>query len=539
MSTPVSNQDTNNIQGLINSGITHLQNGQFQEANKVIEQMIERFPNAAPCYHFASEVYKAQNLLEEALSYISKANDLDPGRPEILFDTAFLHQRLRNLDKACKYARQTAKIKGANPNLIVGASDILSASGDHEGARDCLLPIVTSACTDIRLMLKLAQSHFYLGEMDQADVILQAILKIRPSFGDALILRSRVRTHSKDKNNISSLQSVLKTPQITWQDQMLTHFALSKEYDDIKDYDASFNHIDKACTLRRSHIEYDGSVECSNLQGLVDFYTAETLAAVPDGINDNGPIFIMGLPRSGTTLTERILTNGDAVGSINEASDFISIMTTMINESQAAHKNKDRSTLEASLHIDYKLLGEKYLESSTHGKGTSGLFIDKLPFNFLYCGLIKKALPNAKIIHVKRNPMDSCFAVYKTLFNQAYFFSYDQIELAEYYIAYNKLMKHWQNIMPDQILEVAYESLVQNPAETTKKVFEYCGLDYDPAVINVENNAAASSTASAAQIRQPIYTSSVEKWKHYEQHLAPLKNKLTEAGLVDQDGDAL
>jgi hypothetical protein len=159
-------------------------------------------------------------------------------------------------------------------------------------------------------------------------------------------------------------------------------------------------------------------------------------------------------------------------------------------------------------------------------------FIDKLPFNFLYCGLIHRALPRARIVHVVRDPMDTCYAVYKTLFGQAYPFSYDLEELATYYIAYHRLMNHWRTTMPGLIQDVSYENVVANSETEARQLVAYCGLQWEPACLEFHNLKSASTTASAVQIRQPIYSSSVGKWRRYEQQLEPLRARLEEAGLV-------
>ena len=159
--------------------------------------------------------------------------------------------------------------------------------------------------------------------------------------------------------------------------------------------------------------------------------------------------------------------------------------------------------------------------------------IDKLPFNFLYCGLIHRALPNAKIIHMTRDPMDTCYAVYKTLFGQAYPFSYDLDELAAYFLAYRRLMDHWHEVMPGQILNVAYEDVVADTESAARRLTEYCGLQWERECLEFHTSRAATTTASAAQVRQPVYSSSVQKWRHYEQQLAPLQARLLDAGLIE------
>ena len=171
--------------------------------------------------------------------------------------------------------------------------------------------------------------------------------------------------------------------------------------------------------------------------------------------------------------------------------------------------------------------------------GKAVRYLDKTPFNFLYCGLIRKAFPQARIVHLVRDPMDTCYAVFKTLFSQACFFSYDLDELADYYIVYRQLMDHWHQLMPGFILNVRYEELVSNPLDVSRQIADYVGLSWSSELIEVQNVTGQSSTASAAQVREPIYTTSVSRWRHFEAELEPVRRKLAAANIVDENGNSL
>ena len=172
------------------------------------------------------------------------------------------------------------------------------------------------------------------------------------------------------------------------------------------------------------------------------------------------------------------------------------------------------------------------MESTRPYTGQAPRFVDKLPLNFLYCGLIARALPRAKIVHVRRNPMDACFAMFKTLFQQAYPFSYDLGDIAEYYGSYHKLMSHWESTLPGRLIHLDYEALVEDPKGMSQKLFVYLDLEWDRRVLNFHKQATPSLTASLAQIRQPVYASSVGRWRNYEAHLAPLKSAFEAAGIL-------
>ncbi|WP_131811825.1 sulfotransferase family protein, partial [Paraglaciecola hydrolytica] len=237
------------------------------------------------------------------------------------------------------------------------------------------------------------------------------------------------------------------------------HYALAKELEDLKDYATGFNELSSGAKIQRQSLNYNSQSEILNIQNLINTFTAENYSQITDSTLTEAPIFIVGLPRSGTTLVERIIGQHQGIKSAGETSDFTITMSAVINQYLQDKQSEHLSPLRAALSIDYTKIGNKYLANMHNMLGVSTRTIDKLPFNFLYCGLIKKAFPNARIIHLVREPLDSCYAMFKTLFNQSYFFSYDLEELAEYYCAYRKLMAHWHDVIPEGILDVQYENL--------------------------------------------------------------------------------
>lgn len=250
---------------------------------------------------------------------------------------------------------------------------------------------------------------------------------------------------------------------------------------------------------------------------------AENMKAAPER---RGPIFIMGLPRSGTTLVDRIVSSHSDVESMGEITDFAMTMTRL------CWSLDKRQLIEASARIDPDRLGQAYFRSVAGYGSKVPYFIDKTPINFLYVGLIAKALPGASMIHVRRHPVDNCLSMYRTLFRTGYPFSYDLDDLAEYYIAYDRLMKHPQTAFPGAVLDVSYEELVDHQERVSKDIVAHCGLEWEPACLEFDRNAAPVATASAAQVREPIYRSALARWRRFETQLAPLIGRLEKAGIA-------
>jgi len=244
------------------------------------------------------------------------------------------------------------------------------------------------------------------------------------------------------------------------------------------------------------------------------------------GHEDARPLFVVGLPRSGSTLMDRILCSHPAITSRGESTDLaLALMQT------AGPSTSKSDLVRQSAQLDFNALGERYCRHL--GTGPALRQIDKTPANFLYLGLIFAALPQARIVHIRRQPMDVCYAIYKTLFRRAYPFSYDLQDLGRYWLAYDRLMAHWRAVLPaDRFLEVDYEDLVANQEAISRRLVAHAGLPWDAACLAFERNTAPSLTASAAQVRQPIYTSSVGLWRQYENQLAPLVALLRQAGIA-------
>ena len=239
------------------------------------------------------------------------------------------------------------------------------------------------------------------------------------------------------------------------------------------------------------------------------FFAQPESVPTPAATSTLKPIFILGMPRTGTTLVERILGQHPDVISIGEFPDFPQEVGLAAQQVPGVG-----SLVEAALQIDYPALGARYLQQAAAMAQGKPIFIDKLPFSFIYCGLIKKALPQARIIHLVRDPLDTCFAIYKTLFNQVYSFSYQLDELADYFIEYKKLMAHWHQVLPGQILDVHYEQMVAEPEAQAKRILQWCDLPWQDDLLQFHQAKSASTTASAAQVRQPIHKKSVRKCGH-------------------------
>lgn len=414
---------------------------------------------------------------------------------------------------------------------------VFSALDDPAAALPWLEQAVLWAPQHAGLRFDLALAQFFLNQMAASRSNLALVLEQLPLAGNVLHLRSATQAATAEHNHIADLQQRLAQPAMQPQDAVGAGFALAKELEDTGHYAAAFAALRQAATCKRQQLQYDAATEFATFAAMRQHFTAEFFArsdkeTATETNSTLRPIFILGMPRTGTTLVERILGQHPDVVSIGEFPDF------PLEVAQAARRVQGQQSLvQAALQLDYPALGARYLQQAAAMAQGKPIFIDKLPFNFIYTGLIKKALPQARIIHLVRDPLDTCFAIYKTLFNQVYSFSYQLDELADYFIEYKKLMAHWHQVLPGQILDVHYEQMVAEPEQQAKRILNWCGLPWQQDLLAFHQAKSASTTASAAQVRQPIHQKSVQKWRQFAEELQPVRKRLFAAGLIDTEGN--
>ncbi|HEB26965.1 MAG TPA: sulfotransferase family protein, partial [Porticoccus sp.] len=381
----------------------------------------------------------------------------------------------------------------------------------------------------------LATVQRFLGDFESADKSLQKVIELNPQDYDAHYLRSDLKRQTKDSNHIDSLSVLIKQGIKPPKGHVKISYALAKELEDIENFSSAFKSLQQGADIRRKHMQYSAQNDLATIKKIQQVYQSDMFEGKIAGCDNAEPIFIIGMPRTGTTLVERIIGSHSSVSAAGELPNFSVEMMQLVKRS-AKDRNISREDLvELTASLSFKDLGKYYVESTRPMTGHCERFIDKLPFNYLYAGLIHLALPNAKIINLKRHPLDTCYAIYKTLFEDVYPFSYDLEELAHYYVAYQQLMEHWNRVLPGIIHTVNYEDLVTDIDTQSRALLGFCELEWEDQCLSFHQNTQASTTASAAQVRQPVYTSSVGKWRRYEKQLQPVKDILLQAGIGIDD----
>ena len=510
---------------------TMLKRGQIKDAAKHAQALVKQYPEQAEYWHLLSLVAMQLRQASKAIEFSQKALTLDTDNLNYKTQYAVALQHNLQFAEAIEQAKAIEVLlnQSAQPatTLLDSLGTIYTHCGDVKSAQRLYERAVELEPNSPHLLFNLATAYRGNGLMAEAEALYNKVIALNPADFEAYANRSQLRKLSKNNNHVKQLESLLKQGIKNWRDESSICFALAKECEDTEDHTKSFDYLKRGADLRRQNMNYQVEHDIQAIDKIIQTFNPDTIANASKGCKSAEPVFILGLPRTGTTLVERILDSHSQVFSAGELQNFASCLINLVAKTFSDQKLDKMTMIEKSVAIDFEALGNNYIHSTRPATGHSPHFIDKLPLNYLYIGLIKMALPNAKIIHLTRNPMDACYAIYKTAFKDAYPFSYDLNDLGQYYLAYHRLMKHWHQVFPEQIFEINYETLVYNQELESKKLLSFCNLDWEQSCLQFYKNPQASMTASAAQVRQPIYTGSVGKWQHYQEQLKPLSDLFT------------
>lgn len=497
----------------------------MHEAALACKDLCQQFPRFVGGWEAGSFIAQRLGNLPKAHEYIDRAIAIDGQNPLLSLRKARILVLQRNLTDAQKIATAVETLATPTAALRSQLAAFYTAVNDHEKALIHYREARRLDPDNAGVCFNLASTERFLGHIDDAERAYEAGLRLNPSYHEARYLRAGLRKQTPEHNHIPELEALLERIGDDWRGETQLCYALAKEYEDLGDYARGFAALKRGGDRRRAHMRYDVADDVATIDAIIAAYGAP-LDANAAGDPSNEPIFVLGLPRTGTTLVERILSSHPTVSSAGELNNFAVEMSNAVQALGNGRLMSRPQMVATSTRLDFRALGQRYLQSTRPETGHRTHFVDKMPLNYLYCGLIARALPNARIIELVRHPLDACLSVYKQLFTLAYPFSYDLGDLGAYYLGYVKLMNHWHRTMPGRILRLRYEDLVAAQETQTRRLLDHCGLPWDDACMAFERNERASTTASAVQVRQKIYASSVSKWKHFAEQLAPLAERI-------------
>lgn len=374
----------------------------------------------------------------------------------------------------------------------------------------------------------LAACAVYLGKIDEARALYESLLERAPTHQRNHYELSRL-VRARDATHVKQMKEVLASAGLPPEKNIFLYYALGKELEDLGQWEEAFSYYRKAGDAVTSVSPYDVSDDIALIDRIIEVCDGAWLNAGPTPARVAGktPIFIVGLPRTGTTLTERIIASHSLVESVGES--FL-LQRALCKVSGLPDTGAvTPAVVEAAARKDIGLVAKGYLDAVGYRLGDKPMFIEKLPENFLYLGFIAKAFPEARLVHQRRNPMDACFAMYKQSFFK---FAFTLESLGRYYVAHERLARHWRALLGKRLIEVEYESVVANPEGETRGLLDSLGLEFEPACLDFHKNESPVATASSAQVREKIHTLSVNKWRHFEKELKPLRDMLECAGIA-------
>jgi tetratricopeptide (TPR) repeat protein len=432
--------------------------------------------------------------------------------------------RLGRASEAERVVKRALECRPGEADAYDGLAHVSLLLGQHERSNTLYRHVVELAPDTARFWYNLASSERSFGRLAEAEAACERAIELDSTQYPSYLLRSELRVQTRESNHIDELRQLLARPGIEDRARMFLGYALGKEFDDLERFDEAFPCFADAASRRRHHLAYDVALDERKMQRIREAFSDPSARRATGNIDSSRHLFILGLPRSGTTLVERILLGLSGASSNGETDHFSKSLLAASPPQGADVFARAAAADPDSVAAHYAALADS--------AGRGGKIIEKLPMNYLYLGAIHRALPDAKLILVTRSPLDSCFAMYRTLFGEAYPFSYDFEDLARYYSAYQALVSHWRASFGESIHEIVYEELVNDPPRLGAALAEHCGLAWSPQAIEVQNSAAVSLTASAAQIRRPIYGTSSGRWRSYRAHLKPLIRGLRERGVA-------
>ncbi len=536
------------VAALLRLGVEKARIGDTGQAVELFNKAVAAGPDVAETHYNLGVALEARGETVDAVAAYREAVFLKPELASAHNNLGMALRRLGQLDEAAAAYRQaiaqSASFAVAHNNLAVvlkelGRPDDALAAGDeainlnpdfaeahgNRGNALQLLGRIHEAAAAygraIEIKPNFAEAHNNLGNalqelgrIDEAAAAYEQALRLKPNFAEAYRQLGAVRTYQAGDPHVARMTALLDDPAVADPDAIQLLFALAKAHEDGGDYDRAFDCLVRGNRLKRDAVEFDIAGFENGADGIIDTFTApliERLAGA--GAASAVPIFIVGMPRSGTTLIEQILGSHPDVHGAGELRN-VDALVDIIEGYPASVSEADGEP--------WRGLGETYVDSIQAHAPSSPRITDKMPLNFQHIGLIHLMLPNAPIINVTRDGRDTCLSCFKTLFSHGVEFSYNLTELGRVFRTYERLMAHWHAVLPGRVLDIAYEDVVADLEAAARRLVDHCGLGWDARCLNFHNTERPVRTASAAQVWRPINRDSMDRWRHYEAHLGPL-----------------
>lgn len=496
--------------------------GNIKDAEKIYREVLIKDPGNVDALRLLAGVAMKAKQWGDAEIMLERALEKAPDFHQGWMDLGLARQEQDKTDAALEAYARAMRLEPNRASGFVAAGTTNAMVGRHEEAIDFFRqardrnPSHPGALSGLGHVLKT------IGQQDEAIASYRECIRHNPSHGETWWSLANLKTFRFTDDEIATMQAQLETDSLPDEQRANFEFALGKAFEDAEDYEQAFSYYSQGNDNRRQRESYD-PVQTADLHDRFIMTFSQTFLEEHSGSGDpsNAAIFIVGLPRSGSTLIEQILASHPDVEGTHELPDLGRIARSI------GLRREDRSVYPEATALlgedELRELGAEYLRrTERHRELGLPRFTDKLPNNFVHIGFLSLILPNAKVINAKRHPLDSCLGSYKQLFARGQPYTYDLYELGEFYLEYQRMIDHWHDVLPGKVLDVQYEDTVEDLETQVRRILGHCDLPWDDACMKFYETDRAVKTASSEQVRQPIYSSSVQLWRHYEHHLGPL-----------------
>jgi tetratricopeptide (TPR) repeat protein len=513
------------MQDTLRQGFTLLAAGRREEASECCRRLLGAKPDLVEAHFLVGLIALELRQNWNAVSAFGSVTKLKPDHGAAWAQLARLFMIAGQPGRGDRALAKAVEHNDGNTVVLDLIRTTYGLLGDQEEASVWIERAVRKAPDSVPFLVNQANNHMFLGRLDEAEAVLRKVLALQPGNPNAHWVLSNVRK-ATDREHVDELKRLLRHEGRSPRAQAFLCYGLGKELEDLEAWDEAFEAFAAGAAARRKTIDYDEASEIEMFRAFGEVFTAEWLEKDAKGHADPSPIFVVGQPRTGTTLVERIITSHSQVYSAGELRQFGNAVRRLADYREPTRYSARLASLAAN--VDGEKLGKAYIATTAAVRGSLPRFVDKLPPNYLYIPLILKALPKAKIVHLRRNPMDACFASFKQLFADAYPHSYDQAEMARHHARYYHLTALWRERFPGRFFDIAYEDTARDLEPNARALIGFLDLPWEDACLDFHKQDAAVTTASAVQVRQPVHTRSIGRWRRYEAQLEVMRRTLAE-----------
>ena len=503
--------------------------GKLLRAEDLCRQFLRKVPHHVEAMRLLAEIGVRFGVLADAEFLLESALEFQPENTRVHMDYIRVLRKRQKFAEALKQSSRLLETSPDHPQFLSIYAIECMQTGDYQTALQQFNKVLELLPGDAITLTSKGHAYKTWGKYDMAVAAYQSALSNQPRHGEAWYALSNLKVYAFNDSELDAMNTLASDETLPYADRVHLSFALGKAHEDRRDFETSFASYAQGNNLKKALSRYDAESMSDEFQAQCRICHAELLSRGKQvGYPAPDPIFVVGLPRAGSTLLEQILSSHSKVDGTLELPNILALSQQL--RQRGRNENMPDYPDILSLLTDQELgkFGRQYIEETRiHRKGAP-FFIDKMPNNFRHIGLIALILPNAKIIDARRHPMACCFSGYKQLFAEGQEFTYDLADLGHYYRDYVRLMEHWNEVLPGRVLRVQYEEVVADLENQVKRLLDYCGLEFEPGCLDFHRTERSVRTPSSEQVRQPIYTSGLDYWRNFEDFLGPLREALGE-----------